>query len=156
MSDTERLYDNEAESAAEEEKDTQEVTAEADAPEQTPEDNTEVSDSAVDYAALAEEDMRYLITVFPDLEGKRSVAELDNPLRYAALRDLGLSPIEAYLATNYKARAYDNRSHLQSAVPKRASASAELLGARELEAARELFAGLSDREIQRLYRKVSK
>lgn len=156
MSDTERLYDNDAESAAEEEKDTQDVTAEADAPEETPEDNHGMSESAVDYATLAEEDMRYLTTVFPDLEGKRSVAELDNPLRYAALRDLGLSPIEAYLATNYKVRAYDNRSHLQSAVPKRASASAELLGARELEAARELFAGLSDREIQRLYRKVSK
>ena len=156
MSDTERLYDNDAESAAEEEKDTQEVTDDQDEPEQTHENTPEESEDVVDYAALAEEDMRYLITVFPDLEGKRSVAELENPLRYAALRDLGLSPIEAYLATNYKTRAYDNRSHLQSAVPKRACAGSELLGARELEAARELFAGLSDREIQRLYKKVSK
>lgn len=163
MSDTERLREEQADII---DTDTDEAEKTAEEIPESASDTADVSESEegdpaeqeaqIDYAALAEEDMRYLITLFPSLAGKRSVAELDNPLRYAALRDLGLSPVEAYLATNYKVRTYDNRSHLQSAVPKRASAPAELLGSREMEAARELFAGLSDREIQRLYKKVSK
>ena len=140
---TEALTEESAEGEAQDAKDSAEKE---DIPESEP----------TDYEALAAEDMRQLITLFPHLEGKRSVAELDNPLRYAALRDLGLTPAEAYLATNYRARSYDNRSHLQSAVPKPAAAQPNLLGSRELEAARELFADLSDREIQRLYKKVSK
>lgn len=165
MSDTERIPEEEKEENTELEPEEQtdaddESSAEtedasvSDVGENT--DSQEDGPPPVDYARLAEEDMKYLISVFPHLEGKKSVAELDNPLRYAALRDLGLSPIEAYLATNHRVRAYDNRSHLQSSVPLRATAPAELMGSRELEAARELFAGLSDREIQRLYKKVSK
>lgn len=119
-------------------------------------EESEDATPATDYAELAREDMRELIALFPHLRGKESVAELDNPLRYAALRDLGLTPKEAYLATNGYNRGYDNRSHLRSAVPKPAAASCDMLDARGLEAARELFAGLSDREIQRLYKKVSK
>ena len=118
----------------------------AEAPEFTP----------IDYAELDRADMRELCELFPHLRGKESVAELENPLRYAALRDLGLTPKEAYLATNSRISGYDNRSHLQSAVPRPAGASQDTLDARGLEAARELFAGLSDREIQRLYKKVSK
>lgn len=110
----------------------------------------------INYEELAREDMRTLIEQFPHLQGKRSVAELENPLRYAALRDLGLTPREAYLATSTPNRPYDNRSHLTSAVPKGAAPVGDMLDARGLEAARELFAGLSDREIQRLYKKVSK
>ena len=110
----------------------------------------------VDYAEIIKADTEALKARFPELSKISDVTELDNPLRYAALRDLGLSPTEAYLATNFKPRPYDNRSHLRSAVPMRASAPSELLGRGELEAARELFAGLSDREIQRLYKKVSK
>ena len=110
----------------------------------------------VDYAELDRADMRELCKLFPHLRGKESVAELENPLRYAALRDLGLTPKEAYLATNSHISSYDNRSHLQSAVPRPAGASQDMLDTKGLEAARELFAGLSDREIQRLYKKVSK
>lgn len=110
----------------------------------------------IDYAALAKEDMRELIAAFPHLEGKKSIAELDNPLRYAALRDLGLTPREAFLATSAPVIKYDNRSHLSGAVPRRAGSASDMLGAGELMAARELFADLSDREIQKLYKKVSR
>ena len=159
MSETERIREEEekAENETEEEPlGTESEENEDSAAEELTDTPHETAPEQINYAALAEEDMRYLITLFPHLEGKKSVAELDNPLRYAALRDLGLSPTEAYLATNYKPRPYDNRSHLQSAVPRRASSASELLSTHELEAARELFAGLSDREIQRLYKKVSK
>ena len=118
----------------------------------TPEDEKE----AIDYRALAESDFAQLQELFPELRAKKSIAELSNPLRYAALRDLGLSPKEAYLATEEPHRRYDNRSHLKSAVPGSAGASEIYLSGGELEAARELFSGLSDREIQKLYKKVIK
>ena len=111
---------------------------------------------STDYAALAVSDMQELIAIFPHLKGKQSVSELENPLRYAALRDLGLTPREAYLATAQPTVAYDNRSHLRSAVPIGAGALGQSMSTRELEEARELFSGLSDRDIQKLYKRVTK
>ena len=111
---------------------------------------------AVDYGEVEKQDLEELHALFPHLKNKTSITELDNPLRYAALRDLGLSPKEAYLATSDFHQSYDNRSHLRSSVPKSASAPQNILSRGELEAARELFSGLSDREIQKLYKKVSR
>ena len=84
-----------------------------------------------------------------------NVTELNNPLRYAALRDLGLSPAEAYLAT---ARRYksDTRSHLKSAHGRNAARSVSGMSYAELTAARDLFPGKNDAEIERLYKRVSK
>ena len=87
----------------------------AEQPEATeaPEENTEAA--SVDYAELVREDVRALRSEFSELAGLADITELENPLRYAALRDLGLSPAEAYLATARKERARDNRSHLYGA-----------------------------------------
>ena len=117
---------------------------------------TDNEQKPTDYARIAEEDMKELSALFPELIGKRSVAELDNPLRYAALRDLGLTPKEAYLATSEPKRKRDTRSHLTSAVPHGAGGGGSAMSARELDMARELFSGLSDREIRKLYNKVTK
>lgn len=119
------------------------------------EEKSEPSDTP-DFAEIEKRDLSELKALFPNLKDKTSILELDNPLRYAALRDLGLSPKEAYLATSEPVRKYDNRSHLISSVPKSAAAPSDLLSRGELEAARELFSGLSDRELQRLYKKVSR
>ena len=113
-------------------------------------------DGEEDYARLAEEDMRELAALFPSLIGKKSITELENPVRYAALRDLGLSPKEAYLATTEPVKRYDNRSHLRSAVPHGAGGGIPQMSTREMDEARELFCGLSDREIRQLYKKVTK
>lgn len=117
---------------------------------------TEEDDVTVDYGEIERQDLEELRSIFPHLKNKTSIMELNNPLRYAALRDLGLTPKEAYLATNEPQQTYDNRSHLRSSVPKSASAPQNILSRGELEAARELFSGLSDREIQKLYKKVSR
>ena len=114
------------------------------------------STDAVDYGDIEKQDLEELRTLFPHLKGIESITELQNPLRYAALRDLGLTPREAYMATNEPIQRYDNRSHLRSSVPKGATAPSGILSSSELEAARELFSGLSDREIQKLYKKVSR
>ncbi len=119
-----------------------------------PED--EPKSEKIDYGELARRDMEELTAIFPHLSGKKSITELDNPLRYAALRDLGLSPKEAYLATAERAVRYDTRSHLCGSVPRAAGSRTDMISAGELEAARELFSGLSDREIQKLYKKVTR
>lgn len=110
-----------------------------------------------DYEALIEEDLIALRAAIPELSGIRDITELENPVRYGALRDLGLSPEEAYRATTTaKPRRYDNRAHLRSSAPKALRTSATDMSYRELEMARELFSGVSDAEIQRLYKKVTK
>ena len=112
------------------------------------------ADGECDYATLEREDLAALALIFPEVKGKRSITELKDPIRYAALRDLGLTPKEAYLATEGVRRTADNRRHIVSRVPASAG-SANTLSGKELSAARELFSGLSDREIQRLYKKVT-
>ena len=119
------------------------------------EETEEVAEESVDYEALIESDLNTLRAEFPELGDIKQITDLNNPLRYAALRDLGLSPEEAYLATA-KRRAQDTRAHLRSAHGKNAGASIGMMSQHELSAARDLFPGLSDAEIQRLYKKVTK
>lgn len=109
---------------------------------------------AVNYEAIIAEDLARLKTEFPELSNIRDITELENPLRYAALRDLGLDAAEAYLAST-KRRRQDTRSHLRSAYGRSASSPPGMMTQRELSAARELFGNLSDSEIQRLYKKVT-
>ncbi len=112
--------------------------------ESTPQAEPVVFDPAADTDALREE--------FPTAD----TASLENPVRYAELRALGLTPKEAYLATGgtHMHRA-DNRAHLQSTLPRVVGGGDEGIGASELAAARELFVGLSDHEIRKLYKKVT-
>ena len=130
----------------------------------TPEEETESaaeeegelteSKEEADYAAVIEEDLEVLRTEFAELSALKSILELKNPIRYGALRDLGLTPAEAYLATEGRARRTDNRAHLRSSVPGSTAQSRIDIPRRELEIARELFSDLSDREIHKLYKKV--
>ncbi len=113
---------------------------------------------SVDYAALAAEDLLALKREFPELSSLGDLTELEDPARYGALRDLGLSAREAYLATTTPRRIprEDNRAHLHSAVPKAVRATGDGMSEGELSAARELFFGLGDAELHRLYQKVTK
>ncbi len=111
---------------------------------------------SIDYAQLVRDDVKALSEEFYELRTLADITELENPLRYAALRDLGLSPAEAYLASTRKQRKTDNRAHLERAVPKRAGIPDGTMSDRELAEAREIFSDLSDSEIKRLYRKVNK
>lgn len=114
-------------------------------------ENTE----AVDYEALIASDIDALKSEFPELNGIKDITDLNNPLRYAALRDLGLSPAEAYMATA-KRRTQDTRAHLRSAHGRNAATAMGMMSQYELATARELFPGMSDSDLQRLYKKVTK
>lgn len=135
---------------------TDEATAEEmSTKEETPVPVEKTAEEEIDYEALIASDVQALKSEFPELRGIKDVTDLDNPLRYAALRDLGLTPAEAYLATA-KRRVQDNRAHLRSAHGRNAALSIGMMSQHELAAARDLFPGLSDSEIQRLYKRVSK
>ena len=117
-------------------------------------DDTQIA-SGVDYARVAAEDLMTLQREFPSLMSVRSIAELPNCARYGALRDLGLSAKEAYLAIGGGQSAHrDNRAHLRSSVPRSHAGIQSTMSSAELENARILFGNLSDAEIARLYQKV--
>lgn len=110
----------------------------------------------VDYASVLTSDIEELKAAFPELNLMENISELADPIRFGALRDLGLSAKEAYLASGGRKRTYDNRTHLVSSVPGGARSAVDGISRQELDLARDLFAGMSEAEIQRLYRKVTK
>ena len=118
-------------------------------------DNVEESISAVNYEDIARRDISELKAEFPELSDTESIAELENPIRYAALRDLGLSPSEAYLATTKRRIRQDNRAHLERSVPRAASIPRGSMSDAELRTAREIFSDISDAEIRSLYKRVT-
>ena len=117
-------------------------------------DSQNYSSDEIDYAAVAKSDVEELRRSFPELSALSDICEIDNPLRYGALRDLGLTPEEAYLATR-KRQKTDNRAHLR-ATRSVAKGSAPLMSDAEMSAARELFGSISDSEIRQLYKRVTK
>lgn len=108
----------------------------------------------VDYEAIMRSDLVSLKSKFPELHGLRDISELPGALRYAALRDLGLTAEEAYMAASAPRVRRDNRSHLSTAVSRGAGAPGGSMTHAELLAARQLFGGMSDAEIQSLYKRV--
>ncbi len=112
--------------------------------------------SVPDVGEIIERELNELRREFPELKDIRDITELENPMRYAALRDLGLTAREAYLATSERRARRDNRSHLSPAAPKRAGSPTGGMSREELLYAREIFSGMNDAEIQSLYRRVAK
>lgn len=135
--------------------DLEDTKSEADEVSPQEENAEDTATEVVDYAVLIESDLNTLRAEFPELKGIKDITDLHNPLRYAALRDLGLTPEEAYLATA-KRRSQDTRAHLRSAHGRNAALSVGMMSQHELAVARDLFPGLGDAEIQRLYKKVTK
>lgn len=113
------------------------------------------AETAMDYDRLIQEDIASLKRDFPELYKLTDITELDNPLRYATLRDLGLTAKEAYLATS-RPKVHNTRSHLFGAAPKSAGSPGSAMTEGEMEKARELFSDMSDNDIRKLYRKVTK
>ena len=131
-----------------------EGTDEAEQTEPTDVQSEESAEQTEDYERIISEDIEALKGEFAELADLKDITQLENPLRYAALRDMGLSAAEAYLATTRSRVRYDTRSHLMPGVRQSISSPSMSLSATELRTARELFDDMSDEEIQRLYRRV--
>lgn len=113
-----------------------------------------VSEETPDYEELLKSDMKELARDLFDSE-EIEITDLKDPIRYGALRDLGLTPKEAFLASGGRVQKADNRSHLSSSVPRNMSSPFSEIPRDHLEMARELFGEMSDGEIRSLYRKVT-
>jgi hypothetical protein len=108
------------------------------------------------YSSLAESDVRTLKDSFRELKDLKDLTELENPMRFALLRDAGYSAVEAYLESSRRKKHQDNRSHLYSSVPISRSKSDISMTREEMEMARDLFPDISDSEIQKLYKSVTR
>ena len=100
-------------------------------------------------------DLAELKSEFPELSSVGSLTELEGATRYGALRDLGLTPAEAYKATRVTPVRHNTRSHLSSAVPRMAASPRDCISREELRTMRGIFGDLSDADLNRLYKKVS-
>lgn len=105
-------------------------------------------------AAEAVEMLTELYESYPELtpESAEALCNLD---RYRELRALGLSVEEAYRATAKKRPATDNRAHLSVSVGGGGVPTSHGISEPELRSAREIFSGMSDAEIRRLYKRVT-
>jgi len=122
------------------------------------------SDEETDYSRIAAEDLAEIKRLFPEFSSLESLRDLDNAVRFAELRDAGLSVSEALAATNMdrmitsiaqRVARSDGKSHLRSAVPNASAVQKNRMSAEELHSARELFGSLSDRELERLYKRAT-
>ena len=112
---------------------------------------------APDYAAMAREDLTVLTAEVAELAGITSLSALPDPARYGELRELGLTPAEAYYATaggRQKRPTEASRAHLGASVGRAAATAGIRPTAAELAEARDLFPSLTDREIEALYRRA--
>ena len=131
------------------------VAPEEESPKEASEGTPE--EATPDYERLAEEDLLVLRAAVPELREATSLSVLGDPGRYGELREAGLDPLEAYLATEGRRllrRPRDNRTHLVSSLGRTVSSAGGRISAAELHAARDLFPGLGDGEIEALWRRV--
>ena len=150
----EGIIENEAVIDTEQESCSEQPTFTDGVPQEPQSETAAPKEEVTDYSRIVEEDLLSLKSEFPELASMKDIYELKNPIRYGALRDLGLTAKEAYLATGGRRTLSDNRAHLHSSVPRGASSPLGEIPRKEFEMARELFSDLNDSEIQKLYRKV--
>ncbi len=133
-------------------------------PQKTPEaeadlDEAEAEEGALNayYESLASSDLAAIRAGAVGIRVPASLTELSDPARYGALREAGLSPLEAYLATegtSLLSAARDGRTHLSPTVSRAAARTGGRMATGDLLSARELFPSLSDGEIESLWRRA--
>lgn len=135
------------------------VTEASTAPETERGNETEPDAADALYRQMAEDDLAELKRIDPAAD-YRHLGEMPGALRFAELRGMGLSVSEAYYAVRGAREEKPSldrggRAHLHGSVPGRAAASGIGMTVGEIESARRLFPGLSDREIATLWRRVN-
>lgn len=135
----------------------------AEAPAEQPEAHTTTAEEPaaapspvpVDYAAMAAADLAEIKRLDPTYAPASHLSELPFARRFAALRDMGLSVVEALAAVTPRFSPYDTRSHLRPSAPGGARNPEGCLSAEEMKAAKALFSDLSEKELHSLYRRVT-
>lgn len=115
------------------------------------------------FERLMAEDLAAIQKYYPQTTEYKSVTQIPNFKEFARLRDLGLSPKQAFAAANPEYIAASSaqeakglggtKSHIRSAVPQKRSGKSDIRISRsEMEQYREMFPGKTDKEILALYR----
>lgn len=109
-------------------------------------------------------DLAEVQAAYPDAKAYASVMDFPNFKEFGRLRDLGLSPKQAYIASHPDAvrqnvaaatrqqSLNDTKKHLKPAVSKASRDNTITMTKKELAECRDLFPGMSDKEIMKLYR----
>lgn len=113
-------------------------------------------------------DLAEVQAAYPDAAKYASVKDFPNFKEFGRLRDLGLSPKQAYIAAHPDAvrenvaqatrrqTLNDGKGHLKPAVSRASKDTSLKMTRRELAECRDLFHGMSDKEILALYRSTAK
>ena len=114
-----------------------------------------VEEEPVDYEQLAAEDLAEIKRLDPSYAPASHLGELPFARRFAELRDLGLSVKEALAAAAPRFERQDGKTHLRAVAPRGARIPEGTLDRDRMKEAKQLFAGLSEHEINALYRRVT-
>ena len=118
------------------------------------------------FAAKMASDLAAVKAAYPEARKYSSVEQFPNFARFGQLRDKGLTPEEAYIASHGQAvkesvaasarqkALNDEKSHLRSNVPVKSSDDGIVMTKGELAQWREMFPDKSDKEIKKLYKET--
>ena len=115
----------------------------------------EETDAEIDYARLAAEDLAEIKRLDPTYAPAAHLGDLPFAHRFAELRDLGLSVAEALAAAAPRFDRYDGKRHLRAVTPRGTKSPEGSLDRDRMKEAKLLFHGMSEAEINALYRRVS-
>lgn len=113
-------------------------------------------------------DLAAVHAAYPDTRGYDDVDKLPNAAEFKRLRDLGLSPKQAYIAANpdgvresvaaatKQQSLNDTKNHMKPAVSKGAKDNSIRLSKSEMAMYRDMFPEKSDKEILALYREATR
>ncbi len=124
----------------------------------------EDADFQARFAAKVAADLAAVHAAIPATKKYASVDDFPNAPRFKELCDKGCTPEEAFRASHGSevaeaaatAQVRDSKAHLRSNVPKGAREGAHTITRAELEAYREMFPGMSDKDIAILHRRATK
>lgn len=123
---------------------------------------------AAKFEAKMAADLAEVHAAYPSTRGYTSVKQLPNFSEFARLRDLGVSPKQAYIAANPDAvtaaaaesarqrSMNDGKGHLKPAVRKSSKDNSLVLSKKDMAMYRDTFPHLSDKEILALYKQANK
>lgn len=122
----------------------------------------------VEFEKKMKADLAEVQREFPETKSLKSITEIENFAKFGRLRDIGLSPKEAYAAANADSvrsnvatatkqqSLNETKAHLKSAVPKGSKDESIVMPKKVLSEWRDLFPNMSDKEIVKLYKESLK
>ncbi len=122
----------------------------------------------VEFEKKMKADLAEVQSAYPETKGLKTITEIENFAEFGRLRDLGLSPKQAYAAANpdgvrksvatavKQQSINDTKSHLRTAVPAGAKDNSIKMPKKDLAYWRDLFPNKTDKELVELYKQSLK